>query len=217
MLEYKKVISKLNREDLEFVVFPTSVYLGFFYDVPYKIGSQSVSLYESGSVTGEVLASQLKSLKVSYVLLNHFEAKEVVENVILKVKNATKQEIKVVLCVGEETRQTMDETVAEIMRKVHRIYTRLSPKEIENIVLAYEPGWAINKQDIVNTSIINSIAKSLKKEVSDRYHFVPDVVYGGGITMKNIKSLTEVDNIDGYLLGNCANVPENISKIFTIV
>lgn len=214
ILDYKKSIAHLNKEEVELVLFPSALYLPFFYEVPYKVGSQNLSIYDSGSHTGEILAKQLKSLKVSYVLINHFEAKETQENTIAKIKNATRENIQVVFCIGEKTRQTMDESINEMKREIHKIFDNLTEKEIKNILLAYEPCWAINGKDIINTKIINNIAEKLKKEIDALYHTTPPILYGGGITTKNIKDLTNIDNIDGYLLGNCANTPENICKIF---
>lgn len=217
ILEYKNKLKAINKEGLELVLFPTSIYLPFFYDVSYKIGSQTISIYESGNHTGEVLASQLKSMKISYVLVNHFEAKETFENIILKIKNATKENIRVVLCVGEKNRQTMDETIVEVKKEVKKIFTKLTSKEIENIVLAYEPCWAINEKYDINTKVIDNIAEKLKKEIHKSYNFTLPILYGGGITTNNIKDLAKLDNIDGYLLGNCANNPENICKVFEIL
>ena len=97
ILEYKKKLKDLYAEKIELVVFPSSPFLGFFYDVPYKVGSQSVSIYESGSHTGEILAKDIASLKVSYCLINHAEAPDTTENIKQKIKNATKENIKVVL------------------------------------------------------------------------------------------------------------------------
>lgn len=217
ILAYKKELAGLKKEDLELVLFPTSIYLPFFYDASYKIGSQNISIYEEGSHTGEVLAYQLKSMKVSYVLVNHFEMKETFDNIITKMKNATKENIRVVLCIGEKNKQTMDETIIEVKKEIKKIFTKLTPKERENIILAYEPCWAINEQYDINTKIIDNIADKLKQEINKSYHVAIPILYGGGITTNNIKELAKLDNIDGYLLGNCANNSKNICKVFDIL
>lgn len=214
MLEYKKNLPNLEAyQNIEFVLFPTCVYLSFFYDVSYKMGSQNLSVYETGPFTGEILANQLKSLKVSYILVNHFESKDTLKEVVIKVQNAVKYKMKVVLCIGEKKRQTMDETLIELKKEIHSIFSSLTQLEKENIILAYEPCWTINKQDIINTNVINNIAYKIKNEIKQKYDCTLPILYGGGINTKNIKELTKVDNIDGYLLGNCANNPENICKV----
>lgn len=217
ILEYKKSLTNLKKEEIEFVLFPSDIYLSFFYDVSYKIGGQNVSIYDSGSHTGEILANQLKSIKVSYVLVNHYDRQETLENIITKIKNATKELIQVVLCVGEKSRQTMDESIQEIKKEVRKIYEALTQKERENIILAYEPCWAINNKYTVNTKVINNIVEKIKIEVFKLYNITPSILYGGGIDTKNIKDLAKYNNIDGYLVGNCANNPENVCKIFDIL
>lgn len=213
ILEYKKILKNLKQEDIEFVLFPSSLYLSFFYDAPYKIGSQNLSVYQSGSITGEILSNQLKSLKVSYVLINHLDASEQIKDVITKIKNATKDKLKVVLCIGEKERQTLEKASLEIIEEIHAIFSKLTKEEKENILLAYEPSWAINSGNIKNPEIIVSMVKKIKKEMKKTYELTTPVLYGGGISNKNIGELSKIDILDGYLLGNCANNPENILKI----
>lgn len=217
ILEYKKDLKNLKVNQVELVLFPSTLYLSFFYDAPYKLGSQEISKYEIGSITGEVLASQLKSLKVRYVLLNHSEAKETPEDVVLKIKNATKEHIKVVLCIGEEKHQTMEETITEMHLKLKNILEQLSVAEQQNILFAYEPSWAINSGTTCQPDILNALIKRMKEDLKKEYKLDATILYGGGITTKNIKELAKLDNIDGFLLGNCANNPENVYKICEIL
>lgn len=216
ILEYKKGLG-VPKTEVELVVFPSNIHISFFYDASYKIGSQNVSSYNAASVTGEVLARQLKSLKVSYVLINHFEVNDTFDDVIEKIRNVTKQNIKAVLCIGEKEHQTMEETIDEISLEIDKIFIKLKKKELENLILAYEPCWAINGQDIINTNVINNIVKAMKEKVEKRYNLNLPVIYGGGINVKNVKELIKLTNLDGYILGNCANNPENIGKILSIL
>lgn len=213
ILAYKHSLQQLKREDIEFVLFPTSLYLSFFYDVPYKIGSQNISVYKEGSYTGEVLARQLKSLKVSYVFINHFEANEKQKEVIEKIKRATEEHIKVVLCIGEKEKQTMDETIVELKKELKKILSKLTKEELNNILFAYEPFWMINTTNIIKPEVISNIVKNLKKELEKAYQILPIFLYGGGINNTNIQDLVKIENIDGYLLGNCANNPDNVLNI----
>ncbi len=213
ILEYKKGLQKIGFNQVHFVLFPSNLYLSFFYDAPYQLGSQNVSIYEKESVTGEVLASQLKSMKVEFVLLNHVEANETIRDVILKIKNATKVGLKVVLCMGERKHQTMEETLEELKTFLKEVLNALTRLEQENLLLAYEPVWAINSGNIREPNVLNSLVKNVKIFLQKEYDLKPIVLYGGGINVKNFSKLTKLDNIDGYLLGNCANNPENISKI----
>lgn len=214
ILEYKRELNCIiKKEEVEFVLFPSVLYLSFFYDVSYKIGSQNISSYEIGSKTGEILPRQLKSMHVSYVLINHSESNETMEEAIKKIKGATRECLKVVFCVGEKTKQTMEETIVEIKQYLNAVLPNLNEMEKKNLIFAYEPFWAINKKECPKPEIISNIIKKLKQELEKNYSISFPFLYGGGITPENIANLRKFDNIDGFLLGNCANNPENICKV----
>lgn len=212
ILWYKKQIANINQDNKEFVLFPSNIYLSFFYDTNYKIGSQNVSKYENGNHTGEILASQLKSLNVSYVLINHCEIDEENESAILKIKNATKENLKVVLCIGKEIHENED-CVSKLQEQISEIFNKLTKEEINNIILAYEPCWGINKEDIMDIKELNNIVKNLKVFVNYEYNVNIEIIYGGSINVDNFHKLLEIDILDGYLIGNCSNSPENIINI----
>ena len=212
ILKYKKQIANLNQENKEFILFPSSIYLSFFYDTNYKIGSQNVSKYANGNHTGEILASQLRSLNVSYVLINHCETEEETESAILKIKNTTKENMKVVLCIGKDIREN-EECISKLKNQIITIFNNLSKEEINNIILAYEPCWKINKDDILDLNELKNIVKILKNFVNYEYNVNVEIIYGGSINVDNFHKLLEIDILDGYLIGNCANIPENVIKI----
>lgn len=213
ILEYKNNLKNIETNNLELVLFPSSIYLGFFYDAPYKIGSQNISSLHSGSYTGEILAHQLKSLRVSYCLINHSDANEKLYEVISKIKNATKENIKVVLCIGEIEKQSPEETIIEIKKELNDILSKLNNQELNNLILAYEPVWAINNNVTLDSDNISEIISKLKKELKKIYNLIPSVIYGGSINLENINNLIECNNIDGFLIGNCANDSKNIIEI----
>lgn len=214
ILEYKKKLSTISLEKVEIVLFPSSPFLGFFYDVPYKIGSQNISIYDSGSHTGEILATTLASLKVSYTLVNHAEAQDTSGNIKEKIKNATKENIRVVLCIGETEETTIEKTEKELIDFINSVFYGLTRKEQENILLAYEPKWLIGESTTLNAEKLAKISKVLKKYMKDTFNLETSLLYGGGITPENNKNIAKLDNIDGFLIGNSANSPENIEKIY---
>lgn len=210
ILEYKKKIQNITNDKVEFVLFPSDIYLGFFYNANFKIGCQNVSVYQSGSHTGEILASQLASLKVSYSLLNHAEANDTTENVIKKMHNACKENLKVILCLGEETEN--EDAYEVITKELDSIFSKLKKTEQEKTIIAYEPKWSI-QSSMKDIKIINETIESLKKYIHTKYDLALPVLYGGGINPENIDKLIKSKNIDGFLIGSCANNPENILEI----
>lgn len=214
ILEYKKKLKDLYAEKIELVVFPSSPFLGFFYDVPYKVGSQSVSIYESGSHTGEILAKDIASLKVSYCLINHAEAPDTTENIKQKIKNATKENIKVVLCIGEKEEKTETEINRELTNFLEEVLKDLTKQEQENILLAYEPTYRIGTHQTIKEEKLTKICQNTKEYIKNNFHIEISFLYGGGITPENCNKLTKIDKLDGFLIGNSANNPENIRQIF---
>ena len=130
-----------------------------------------------------------------------------------KIKNETKSQLKVVLCIGEEKRKTVEETLVELHKKLKSVLMKLTPRERENLLIAYEPSWLINTKEIIDANILAMIVKVLKNELKKEYNLDLPILYGGGITPENIEKLTKVENLNGYLLGNSANKPENILEI----
>ena len=215
ILEYKKELNDLQFSNINFILFPSFIYLSIFFDVKYKIGSQNISKYSEGSHTGEVLASQLKKMKVSYTLINHTETHEKHKNIIRKIKNATEANIKVVLCIGEKSKS--QDALSILIKDIKEIFDELSESEKENIILAYEPSYAINSDDPINPEKLKIIIKKLKQFILDYYFLSIQIIYGGSINTNNILNLSQIDNIDGFLLGNSANNPKNIDQILKTI
>ena len=210
IIRFKKELENLNLKNKELIIFPSSIYLSFFYDIPYKLGSQNISQYTSTNHTGEILASQLASLNVSYTIINHCETDETSSSSLAKIRNAVRKNIKVVYCIGKQ----MKENNLEILKnQIEEVYNYLTRKEMENIIIAYEPCWAINQRDIISSAIIQKIVKELKLYLIIKYNIQSKIVYGGSINIDNFHKLLDIDNLDGYLLGNCANDPQNIVKL----
>jgi triosephosphate isomerase len=213
ILEYKKVLKNINLNNKELVLFPTSIYLPFFYDVNYSLGSQNISIYNEGSHTGEILGSQLASLKVKYVLINHCEMAECLENINKKIKNAFKNNMKAVLCLGDKISKNKDVAIEELKVEINSIFKNLENYEIADIIIAFEPSWAINSSDIMNIDDLSNIAQVIKEYIYNEYNYHLPFIYGGGINEYNVSNLLKLDIIDGILLGNMANNPRNIVKL----
>jgi triosephosphate isomerase len=213
ILDYKKALKNSNLKTKEFVLFPTSIYLPFFYDANYSLGTQNISIYDEGSHTGEILASQLASLKVKYALINHCEMNERGEDIIRKIKNAFKYHIKVVLCFGKDISKDCLIAINEIQIQIKKIFDYLTRDEIENIIIAFEPAYLVQSSEIIDIKNLLEIASKIKAYLKDNYNIVLPFIYGGGITDTNFHKLLNLDIIDGFLVGNWAINPENILEM----
>jgi triosephosphate isomerase len=217
ILNYKKNLKNVDLNNKELVLFPSLVYLPFFYSEKYKIGSQNISKYNTGSHTGEVLAYQLASLKVNYVLINHCEMEENEESIIKKIKNAYQYRIKVVLCFGKKTSSNKDIAIEELKIEIKNIFSSLTIEEIDNIIVAFEPFWTVNTTTTIDLSDLTEIAKNIKQFIKNEYNCHLPFIYGGGITQENFQNILKLDIIDGFLIGNSAINPENVIKMAEFV
>lgn len=212
ILEYKKQLEKINLDNKTVVLFPSSIYFPFFYDAKYFLGSQNISIYQNGSFTGEILASQLASLRVSYVMINHCEMSDTEENNILKIKNATQEKITVVFCIGKNI-NPKENIIEKLKMQIKNTFDSLTKEERENIIIAYEPCWAIHSKNIISKEDIQEVTIKIKEYVSKEYSGNNKMIYGGSISLENIDALLKIDILDGYLIGYGASNAKNVLKI----
>lgn len=195
-LHYQEAFLKIKTSH-NLVMCPSNVYLPLFSLSTVSLGAQNVSAHEIGAHTGEVAASQLKELNVQYVLVGHSERRQEhkEEEVMIKnkLKNLLVQKITPVLCIGE----TKDEkSNNETWKSLTKQLSILNDLKEENIIIAYEPIWAIG------TGLVPTIAEidEVLEKIHDQYpNFT--LLYGGSANEENIKDLKNSKYIEGYLLG----------------
>jgi len=172
--------------------------------------AQNMHYEDKGAFTGEIAPGMLKDTGCTYVIIGHSERRkyfhESDEDVNLKVKKALAVGLKPILCVGEtEDERIKDVTQFVIDRQIRKALS--SVEKIDNVVIAYEPVWAIGTGKVA-TSIqaeevhrfIRSILKALYGDVSKDIR----ILYGGSVTKDNIGELIDMENIDGALVGGAS-------------
>ncbi len=181
------------------ILCPSSIYLTRVNGDNLLLGSQNVSSFDNGSYTGEVSARQLKSLGVEYAIVGHSERRNYQneDNITIhqKIKELLNQNITPILCVGEtkeekENYQTIDKIYKELEDSL------LSLPNKDNVVIAYEPIWAIGTGNTLTREEIEDILLKIKEKYPNN-----KLVYGGSVNEKNIEELKDSKIIDGFLLG----------------
>lgn len=214
--EYTNKIKKVENENV--VVCPTSIHIPFFIKNKYKVGIQNISTEEIGAFTGEVSASQAKKLGVDYVIIGHSERRQKLNETDLdinkKIKNALASKIKVILCIGEtlEEHQLL-KTESVLKREIQKDLNQID----ENVIIAYEPIWAIGTGVIPTNKEIERTVEYIKLLVHEKTKKTPKVLYGGSVNEKNINELEKIPNIDGYLIGGASSKIDEFLKIIEIV
>ena len=187
-----------------------------------KIGAQNMHFEESGAYTGEVSGKMLKSIGVEYVIIGHSERRqyfnETDETVNKKIKAAFKNELKPIVCVGETLEQKEEGKTQEIITtQVKLALDGLTPEQVKNTIIAYEPIWAIGTGKTATSEDANNSIKEIRKKIEEIYgkDIAESVIiqYGGSVKSTNAKELFETSDIDGGLVGGASLKPEEFAKI----
>jgi len=187
-----------------------------------KIGAQNMHWAENGAYTGEVSAKMLKSIGVEYVILGHSERRqyfnETDETVNKKLKAAFENELKPIVCVGESLEQREAGITAEIITSQTRLaLAGLTPEQVKNTIIAYEPIWAIGTGKTATSEDANKSIKEIRQEIEKIYgKDVADCViiqYGGSVKSSNATELFNMSDIDGGLVGGASLKPDEFAKI----
>ncbi len=198
-LKYQEDIQKLNFKTSNVILIPSNIYLAAANIPNISLGSQNVSMYEMGPHTGEVSASQLRQLGVSYCLVGHSERRKEQHETNIeirnKIKNLLNQGIIPILCIGE-TKEEKNTAHTVIYQELQEALIGLTEEELKKVIIAYEPVWSIGTGLIPTSTEIESIVTKIKETYPNNL-----VLYGGSVTLENIEKLTQENAVDGYLLG----------------
>lgn len=177
-----------------------------------SFGAQNCHEKPAGAYTGEISAPMLADIGAEYVILGHSERRayfgESDALINSKLGAALAAGLKVILCVGEtleerEAGKTCDVTRAALLGALDGI----DGGEFANIVLAYEPVWAIGTGKTASAEQANEVCKDLRDALRERYGDAADdtrVLYGGSMNEKNVAELLAAGDIDGGLIGSAA-------------
>ncbi len=187
-----------------------------------KIGAQNMHWEEKGAYTGEVSAPMLKSIGVEYVIIGHSERRqyfaETDETVNKKIKSALAHGLKTIVCVGETLEQRENGKTEQIVTsQVEKAFEGIPASELEKIIVAYEPIWAIGTGKTATKEDANSTIMQIRKKIAEMYgqNEANGVIiqYGGSVKSANAKELFEMSDIDGGLVGGASLKADEFAKI----
>lgn len=177
-----------------------------------RLGAQNVHWEKAGAYTGEIAAPMLTEIGVRYVIVGHSERRqyfgETDETVNLRLKAAQAHGLVPILCVGE-TKQQRDanETESVIFNQIDR---GLVDIDQSNLVIAYEPIWAIGTGDTCESVEANRVIGLIRKQLNNAD--VP-IQYGGSVKPDNIDEIMAQPEIDGALVGGASLQPDSFARI----
>ncbi len=187
-----------------------------------KIGAQNMHWEETGAYTGEVSGKMLEVINVEYIIIGHSERRqyfaETDNTVNKKVKSAFKYNLKPIVCVGETLEQKEEGKTKEVITKQTALALEgLSPEQVKNVIIAYEPIWAIGTGKTATSEDANNSIKEIRDEIRKIYgeevSEKVSILYGGSVKASNAKELFETSNIDGALVGGASLKVEEFKNI----
>ncbi|ULC58810.1 triose-phosphate isomerase [Flaviramulus sp. BrNp1-15] len=226
----KQVVKKVKKAKLKgtkVIIAPTFVNLESVAKATKKskvsVAAQNMHFEESGAFTGEVSAKMLKSVGVKTVILGHSERREYFgetdELLAKKVDAALANKMKVIFCFGEvlaDRKSNKHEKVVE--SQIKNALFHLEASAFQNIVLAYEPVWAIGTGETASPEQAQDMHAFIRKTLSDKYgNDVADevsILYGGSVKPANAEEIFSKPDVDGGLIGGAAL---NADDFFAIV
>jgi len=186
-----------------------------------KVGAQNMHYEEKGAFTGEISGEMLKAMGVTHVLIGHSERRqyfgETDESVNLKVLKALELDITPILCVGESQEQRNLNITNEVLRlQVNHALQKVYTKDMERVVIAYEPIWAIGTGEVAEPKDAEKACKYIRTVIKNKYGDNiannTTILYGGSVDENNASDLFAELNIDGGLVGGASMKP-SFSKL----
>ena len=188
------------------------------------IAAQNMHFEESGAYTGEVSPSMLVDIGVEYVIIGHSERRtyfnETDETVNLKVKAALAHDLIPIMCCGETLQQReQGEMQRFIEGQIEVGLAGISKEEVENIVIAYEPIWAIGTGKTATVEQAQEVCALIRRKLEALYDINTadkiSILYGGSVKSGNVGELTSSLDIDGGLVGGASLKADEFTKIIT--
>ena len=217
IIKYNRNLGSI-RSTSKLVVIPSYPFIPLFNKDGYSIGSQDITSFIDKTITGEVTGEQLKSLDCKYVIVGHSERREYKKEInidfINKITNSQEAGLTIIYCIGESKTQRDTGHILDTIE--HQISEVLNNVEVKNIIIAYEPVWAIGSGITPNVEEINDIVDYIKDIIKDKYDTILPVLYGGSVTINNIEELNK-SNVDGFLVGSASLDANNVKKMLEIM
>ena len=223
----KNNISKVQNIDIG--ICPTSICISdikkILKETDIKVGAQNAYYEDKGAYTGEISVDMLKDIDIDYCIIGHSERRqyfaETDESVNLKAKKLIENNITPIICVGETLSQREENIHFDLVKnQINKAFEGIDEFDAQDIVIAYEPIWAIGTGVTATSSQAEEMCKYIRNVISEIYNKnVAESIriqYGGSVNISNIDELMLKPNIDGALIGGASLKTEFIDIIKSV-
>jgi len=230
LIQTKTLITELKQQkqtsDAEVMIAPSFTNLWHAFEetrqYPIEVVAQNMHFSDDGAYTGEISAGMLKSIGISTVILGHSERRtyynETDEALAKKVDTALSQEIRVIFCFGEELadrKSGKHESIVE--NQIKKGLFHLKADAFKDIILAYEPVWAIGTGETASPEQAQDMHAFIRKTLANKYGQEVansvSILYGGSVKPNNAKEIFSKTDVDGGLIGGAALNAEDFYAI----
>ncbi|HOZ86831.1 MAG TPA: triose-phosphate isomerase, partial [Bacteroidia bacterium] len=212
---------------VEKIVFPPFTFLEAVNNIValednFFTGAQNCSEFAKGAYTGEISAAMLCSVGCNYVLVGHSERrtyfKESSRQLVLKIEQALLHDVKVIFCFGEQLADRKNNSHFEVVKtQLEEVLSGFSTEKTDQLVLAYEPVWAIGTGETATPAQAQEmhafVRKTLTSIFSEQIASEMPILYGGSCNAQNAKDLFSCPDVDGGLIGGASLKAEDFCKI----
>lgn len=216
---------KVNSSDVDVIFCVPSIDIetavDLLKDTKICVGAQNMYFEDKGAYTGEISPDMLIEAGVKYVIIGHSERRayfaETDETVNKKVLKAIEKKLIPIVCVGESLEERNNNIAIELIRiQVKKAFKNVDINDASNVIIAYEPIWAIGTGVTATTQQAEEICAEIREVICEIYNNdVADkirILYGGSVNSKNATELFSTDDIDGGLVGG-ASLKEDFVNI----
>ena len=191
-------------------------------DTPIKLAAQNMHWETEGPYTGEISGLFLKEIGCAYAIIGHSERRqyfgETDEAVNRKIRTALAQELVPIFCVGETAEQRKSgKTEAVLETQLKKGLQGFQMNDVKNMVIAYEPVWAIGTGQTAAVNEIEEAHRFIRNLLAKTYDAPTangvSLLYGGSVSPENARTIFQVKNVDGLLVGGASLVMDKFLKI----
>ena len=217
IVPFVKYIKKNAKKEKNLIVCVPSVMIKTFADTAKSLvatGGQNCYFEKKGAYTGELSASMVKSAGASYVLVGHSERRQIFaesnEVCNKKLIAALEAGLKVIFCIGE-TLEEKSKYKSVLKKEIVEGFAGIT--DFSNIIIAYEPVWAIGTGEVATTADIVKVHGYIKNLMKETFGVDVPVLYGGSVKPSNSKEILALNEVDGVLIGGASLKAEDYIAI----
>ncbi len=218
VLDYVKFFQNKDYPNILFA--PSHCYLDIFRQHGLKTIAQDVSSFVNGPHTGDISASQLKSMGITSSIIGHSERRISYDEskfIHEKLERLVENDIRPILCIGESQEERKNNLTDRVLKKeIDDAFNNIDTKLLNRVIIAYEPIWSISTSGVgivpTNDEISNTV-ELIKNYLKEKYGLELKVLYGGSVNNNCIEELERINILDGYLVGGCSIKKEEFEKL----